>query len=503
MRWNGSDWEDIPANLGGEDTEYADTDVELGKEYWYAIRAMTASGMGEWTQTGFQSATLAAEAPDAPVVMPSVDGQDITLSWTPPANNGSSIVRYTIQTTTEAPENDEGPVEDTDRSWLNATPANPTPAAATTHTYRDVNPGETRYYRVRAENSATTAEGEWSEEVEARANPNPPAMPGSLTGSSDQDRQVNLTWDLADPGSAGTGGAAITSVEVQRWNSATGRWVTIETVTVSLNEAEDGYTTGQGYMDMDLEAGTTYSYRVRAVNEAGSGGWATIASGTTTTAAPKAPDVSISVDGQDITISWDPPDNNGLAIVRYEIQRLPSVDATGASQNTWGDNVATGVEYMTPAPPGRTTYTDTDLDPGVTYYYRVRAVNTASPAEGAYSATVSETTAAKVPGRIEDDAETTEVDEGLTLSAGTDRVTLSWTAPAPNGSNISRYEIIRWNPDTSMWDVVRDDLPASVLQYVETGLESETLYFYRIRAVNGVGAGPWSTFERVTTLEDE
>ena len=49
-RWNGSAWELLPTNLGAEDTEYDDTSAELGKPYWYAIRAVSSAGAGEWTQ---------------------------------------------------------------------------------------------------------------------------------------------------------------------------------------------------------------------------------------------------------------------------------------------------------------------------------------------------------------------------------------------------------------------------------------------------------------------
>ena len=101
QRWNASTrtWDDIPANLGATDTEYVDTNVELGETYYYAIRALSAAGMSAWTQQPFPNDKLFAKAPDTPVVTPSVDGQDITLSWTVPADNGESIVSYEINST--------------------------------------------------------------------------------------------------------------------------------------------------------------------------------------------------------------------------------------------------------------------------------------------------------------------------------------------------------------------------------------------------------------------
>ena len=137
-------------------------------------------------------------------------------------------------------------------------------------------------------------------------------------------------------------------------------------------------------------AGITRYYRVRAVNAAGAGEWSTGQFGTT----PDVPDaptgltvgevtVNSSTDTQnDIALSWNSvPDanNGGLTITGYNVMYL--TDAAGA---TWQD--ATG---GTPVPHAEgvieTTHAGLDEATGsppeyLTYYYRVRAVNAASPA---------------------------------------------------------------------------------------------------------------------------
>ena len=66
QRWNGSAWVNLPASLSAQDDEYTDTTAELGKMYYYAIRAISSAGTGEWTQRDFPSAMLFAEAPATP-----------------------------------------------------------------------------------------------------------------------------------------------------------------------------------------------------------------------------------------------------------------------------------------------------------------------------------------------------------------------------------------------------------------------------------------------------
>ena len=93
--------------------------------------------------------------------------------------------------------------------------------------------------------------------------------------------------------------------------------------------------------------------------------------------------------------------------------------------------------------------------------------------------------------------------EGLVLTPAEGKITLSWTAPDSNGSNISEYQIDRWNSVTRMWDALKRELPASVTSYDDTGLDAGTRYFYRVRAVNAGGAGPWSTLTSEETPADE
>jgi titin len=377
--------------------------------------------------------------------------------------------------------------------------------------------------------------------------------PVSATGGT---TVVNLTWTLPGPDEDkgdvdeddnvdGTGGAVVTGAEVQRWNSSTGQWDDIKTVAVGFVDDEADplvYTSAsETYTDAGLADGTDYMYRVRAVNAGGESGWSDMASTRTLAAAPALPTLSATVNGQSVELSWTEPDANGASITRYEIQRFPSIDADNTNSppdddtdpdvvNDWGDDAVedpTDDDVILPMPAGVREHTDSGLAPNTIYYYRIRAVNACNNETGneeacggasgddipgadtavtdtarEWSATVTVTTAPQAPARIpRDDASTADVLEGLRLTGGENEVKLEWIEPDPNGSPISEYQIDRWDSVDRQWIPVKRELPASVKTYTDTGLDAGTRYFYRVRAVNAGGEGPWSTLTSAMTEE--
>ena len=148
-----------------------------------------------------------------------------------------------------------------------------------------------------------------------------------------------------------------------------------------------------------------------------------------------------------------------------------AVDSTTAAENDLGET--TDNDVIVPMPAGVTTHTDMGLQPGTTYYYRIRAVNVCnddtndstndndcSPDEvvddaaRTWSTDINVTTAPMAPDRMT-----------LTLAGGENMITLSWTKPDNNGSTITEYEIERWDSGDRMWDPLKDELPVSVLSY--------------------------------------
>jgi hypothetical protein len=121
-----------------------------------------------------------------------------------------------------------------------------------------------------------------------------------------------------------------------------------------------------------------------------------------------------------------------------------------------------------------TTFTDTGLTNGTTYFYQVTAVNAAG--ESGRSVEVSATPQAPPPA----------APSGLTAAAGNAQVTLTWAASTGATSyNVFRSTVAGGEGGTP-W---RTGL--SVTTFTDTGLTNGTAYFYKVAAVNAGGqSGP-------------
>lgn len=124
----------------------------------------------------------------------------------------------------------------------------------------------------------------------------------------------------------------------------------------------------------------------------------------------------------------------------------------------------------------QTTYSDKGLNSG-TFYYRVSAANTVGTGPPSNDANA---TTAFPPGKP-------TALRATTLS-GT-RIRLEWTAPEwDGGAPITAYKIERSYDDLSWpteYTVVTQDNGTS---YESTGLQKDTLYYYRVSAKNDIGA---------------
>ena len=83
------------------------------------------------------------------------------------------------------------------------------------------------------------------------------------------------------------------------------------------------------------------------------------------------------------------------------------------------------------------------------------------------------------------------------VRAGNGQLTVTWSAPANNGSALEDYTV-QWKESSFsryFWeglDVGRTDLSASATTYTITGLDNDTAYQVRVRATNAGGWGDWS-----------
>ncbi|MBJ6724911.1 fibronectin type III domain-containing protein [Geomesophilobacter sediminis] len=149
-----------------------------------------------------------------------------------------------------------------------------------------------------------------------------------------------------------------------------------------------------------------------------------------------------------------------------------------------GVTTATGTKIQVTG----TSYVQTGLTAGTTYYYVITALNSAG--ESPASTQVSATTAAPAPGPTVPAAPT-----GVTAVGGTKQVTVSW--PAVSGA--TSYNI--YYATTSGVTVSNGTkLSNATSPAVQMGLADATTYYYVVTAVNSAGESAASVQVAATTL---
>jgi len=163
-----------------------------------------------------------------------------------------------------------------------------------------------------------------------------------------------------------------------------------------------------------------------------------------------------------VDLKWSTPsDDGGAAITDYNIYRGTKPE---------GETLLTTV--------GTLTYTDNDVINDQTYYYQVRAVNSAD--EGEPSEIVEVTT---TPGVTKPSAP-----QNLKSSPGDCEVTLEWGAPDDDGgAPVTGYKVYRgdtYGGGKTLWERVDN-----VLTYTDEGVTNDQTYYYHVSAVNIAGEG--------------
>ncbi|WP_291043903.1 fibronectin type III domain-containing protein [Dyadobacter sp. 50-39] len=134
-------------------------------------------------------------------------------------------------------------------------------------------------------------------------------------------------------------------------------------------------------------------------------------------------------------------------------------------------------------PANAITYQDKSLKPASRYWYRVLAKNSAG--KSVYSNIADATTRQIAPA----------APSQLTATAvSTSEIDLKWV---DNAHNETGYQVERSLNGTSFTKIA--DLAADMTAYQSTGLASATEYYYRVRAVNVVGASAYSNTSAATT----
>jgi fibronectin type 3 domain-containing protein len=162
-----------------------------------------------------------------------------------------------------------------------------------------------------------------------------------------------------------------------------------------------------------------------------------------------------------VDLSWTPPSSNGgSGITNYKIYR----------------GTTSGSETLVATIGNVTTYHDASVTNGITYYYKVTAVN--GVGEGGLS---NEASATPSGGPTKPGAPVLSASPALGRG-----VQLSWTAPSDGGSSISGYRIYRSTSPGGEQLLVS---VGNVLSLKDTATLRGQTYYYQVTAVNSVGEG--------------
>ena len=373
------------------------------------------------------------------------------LSWTPPPSGYvvAPITDYIIQYSSNG-----------GSTWLTATDDVETDNTAVV---TGLTGGTTYVFRVAAKTSIATglysAVSNSITPASTAVAPTTPIAPTNLLASAGN-ANVSLQWTLP----TNDGGAAITDYVIQYSSNNGSTWTTFS----------DGVSTATTATVTGLVNGTSYVFRVAAVNSVGTGAYSASSAAVTPAAPviitpPAAPTSVVATAGNaSVNLSWEAPTNNGGAtITDYRIQYSGD---NGSTWTTFNDSVSADRSVIV-----------SGLTNGTTYLFRVAAIN--SEGVGAYTTTTISAVPAAAPAAPTDLAFTPDFQSG----------TLSWSAPANNnGSAITGYVVgLSVNGGVSFFDYPA--LDANVTSFFATSLITSVSYVFRVRAINAVGTGPAAT----------
>lgn len=428
------------ADVGANTTSYQNTGLNASTRYWYRVRAKNAGGNSGYSNV----ADATTQAP--PVTIPrlptaltatAASSSQINLSWTDNANDETG---FELENSTDG----------TNFAKITDLAAN-----ATTYSHTGLNASTKYYYRIRAKNSAGPSP--YSNVADATTQAPPvtiPRSPTSLTASATSSSQINLSW--ADNASDETG------FELERSTDGT-----------NFTKITDLAANATTYSNTGLNASTRYYYRIRAKNTAGNSAYSNVADATTQAppiVIPQPPSslTATATSSTQINLSWTDNANDETG---FELES--STDGTNFTK-------------ITDLAANTTTYSHTGLNASTKYYYRIRAKNSAGASS--YSNVADATTQAP-PVTIP------QPPSALVASTvSSSQINLTWT---DNAKDETGFEVERSTDGTNFAKIA--DVAANATSYSNTGLNSSTKYYYRIRAKNSAGSSAYSNIADATT----
>ena len=446
---------DDTAIQGATNPSYIPTEADEGKAIKVSVSFTDDAGNGETLTSAATDAVTAAAQSNSPAMGA-------------PVITGTPQVGETLTVDTSGIADEDGLTNDTfSYRWL-ADDAEISGATGSTYTLTGGDEGkaitvQASFTDDAGNNEALTSAATGA--VSAAEPTEPPAKPTGLSATASHD-SVTLTWD--DPGDDSITGYVI--LRRVRENDVGGEFSEL---------VPDTGSTATTYTDDTVVAGITYTYRIKAINGAGTSErsrWFHI----DTPAAPvpdKPTSLSATATHDSVTLTWNDPNED--SITGYMIlRRLRYDDPSGHFDELVAD---TGT--------AATTYTDDTVKANTAYTYRIKAINEYGTSERSRWFHI-DTLPVPVPTKP----------KGLTATASHDQVVLTWDDP--NDDTITGYVILRRNRDNTesgQFSPLVPDTGTAATTYTDDTVAPNTPYTYRIKAINEYGVSERSRWFHIDT----
>lgn len=415
---------------------YTDTGRKSNTTYTYRV---TATNMGSDASMPPSASALTYPATPAGLAVSTLSSTELSLNWN---DNSSTPSDFKIERK-EEPAGSFAMV-------------GTTTAPATTFMDSGLAPATTYTYRVIATNA--TGDSAPSNEASGMTLPEPPTAPSGLTVTTISQSSLRLNWTDASDNETG--------FKIERSPNGVSGWQQVGATGMNAT----------AFQDLGLLAGTTYHYRVLANNAGGDSTPSNVASGTTLPNPPSAPSgLTVTVPAapagaSQLVLNWNDNSNNETG---FKVER--STDNFGSPANT---------TLVTTTAANVSTYTNTGLTAGTTYYYRVRATNAAG--DSGNSNVANGTTLPAVPA----------APSALTVTpVSSTSLRIDWT---DNSANETSFKLERSADGMTFTQVTTT--AANVTTYTDGGLTADTTYHYRVRASNAGGDSGYSNVGSGTTF---
>jgi uncharacterized protein (TIGR02145 family) len=272
-----------------------------------------------------------------------------------------------------------------------------------------------------------------------------------------------VTPGLGTPANVTASAASATSITVS-WSAVSGAvdYYVYRSTSATGTYSRVGNTSATTYTNTGLTTGTTYYYKVSAYNGSTESPQSAYASATANTPIPTVPAVPIGVtaaveSSTSIVVSW----TTVSGTTGYYVYR--STSATGTYTKV-GDVTSES-----------SSYTNTGLSVGTTYYYKVSAYNGISESsQSSYASAATPLVPLNPPASI------TAVETSLSA------ITVSWSAV----SGAIGYRVYRGTSVDGGYEHVGTTASTS---YTNTGLPINVTYYYWVSVNSNAGEGPVSS----------